>query len=59
MRYQMHKLHDIHYLDIGPVKLSDNGQIKCTLMNRFGREEASAQLLVVRKDIPNSIEEWI
>lgn len=58
-RYQTHKLHDIHYLDIGPVKLNDSGQIKCTLMNRFGREEATAQLLVVRKDMQNNTEEWI
>ncbi len=36
-------------MDIGPVNLSDNGQIKCTLMNRFGREDAIAQLFVVGK----------
>ena len=49
-RYQTHKLHDVHHLDIGPVQLSDSGQVKCTLMNRFGREGAIAQLLVVRKE---------
>ena len=58
-RYQTHKLHDIHYLDIGPVQLGDSGQIKCTLMNRFGREEAIAQLLVVRKGIQRSTSGWI
>ncbi|CAF1176092.1 unnamed protein product [Rotaria sordida] len=46
-RYRTHKLHDIYYLDIGPINLRDHGQIKCTIMNRFGREEAVAQLIVV------------
>ena len=46
----MHKLHDIHYLNIGPITLTDDGQIKCVIMNRFGREEAVAQLYVVRKE---------
>ena len=50
-RYKIHKLHDIYYLDIGPLNLNDNGQIKCTIMNRIGREEAIAQLCVVRKEI--------
>ena len=50
-KYRTHKLHDIYYLDIGPITLRDNGQIKCTIMNRFGREEAIAQLFVVRKEI--------
>jgi hypothetical protein len=54
IRYQTHKLHDIYYLDIGPVNLSDNGQIKCALMNRFGREDAIAQLFVVGKKKKNS-----
>lgn len=49
-RYRTHNLHDIHYLDIGPLTLRDNGQIKCTIMNRYGREEAIAQLYVVRKE---------
>lgn len=48
-QYRVHKLHDIHYLDIGPVSVRDNGQVKCTLMNRYGREEAFAQLIVARK----------
>lgn len=48
-QYRIHKLHEIHYLDIGPVTNRDNGQIKCTIMNRFGREEAIAQLIVVCK----------
>ena len=38
-------------MDMGPVTLRDNGQIKCTIMNRFGREEAIAQLIVVRKSL--------
>ncbi|CAF0760352.1 unnamed protein product [Rotaria sp. Silwood1] len=46
-QYRTYKLHDINYLDIGPVNIRDNGQIKCTLMNRYGREEAIAQLTVV------------
>ncbi|CAF3391869.1 unnamed protein product [Rotaria sp. Silwood1] len=46
-RYQTYKLDDIYYLDIGPISLQDHGQIKCTIMNRFGREEAIAQLYVV------------
>ncbi|CAF2381007.1 unnamed protein product [Rotaria sp. Silwood2] len=46
-QYRTYKLHDIYYLDIGPVSTRDNGQIKCTLMNRYGREEAIAQLIVV------------
>lgn len=50
-RYKLHKLHDIYYLDFGPVNLNDNGQIKSTIMNKYGREEAIAQLIVVRKDI--------
>ncbi|UJR35505.1 hypothetical protein I4U23_028259 [Adineta vaga] len=45
-QYRVHKLHDIYYLDIGPVSIRDNGQVKCTLMNRYGREEAIAQLIV-------------
>lgn len=45
----MHKLHDIHYLDIGPVTTRDNGQIKCTIMNRAGREEILVKLVVVGK----------
>jgi hypothetical protein len=48
-QYRIHKLHDIYYLDIGPVNSRDNGQIKCTIMNRHGREEAIAQLVVARK----------
>ncbi len=48
-QYRMHKLHDIYYLDIGPVNSRDNGQIKCTIMNRHGREEAIAQLIIARK----------
>jgi len=47
IHYRTHKLHDIYYMDIGPVTLRDNGQIKCTIMNRYGREEAIAQLIVV------------
>jgi hypothetical protein len=43
-------------LDIGSVNPSDNGQIKCTIMNRFGREEAIAQLFVVRKEFARSID---
>ncbi|CAF2779310.1 unnamed protein product [Rotaria sp. Silwood2] len=46
-RYRTYKLHDIYYLDIGPISIRDHGQIKCTIMNRCGREEAIAQLLVV------------
>ncbi|CAF1132651.1 unnamed protein product [Adineta steineri] len=45
-QYRLHKLHDIYYLDIGPVSIRDNGQIKCTIMNRHGREEAIAQLII-------------
>ena len=45
----MHKLHDIHYLDIGPINTRDHGQIKCTIMNRHGREEAIAHLIVAGK----------
>jgi hypothetical protein len=55
-RYRLHKLHDIYYLDIGPVNLRDNGQIKCTIMNRLGREDAVAQLIVARKDIQKKID---
>ncbi|CAF3302384.1 unnamed protein product [Rotaria socialis] len=46
-RYRTHKLHDINYLEIGPINLSDHGQIRCTIMNGFGREEVITQLLVV------------
>ncbi|CAF0848573.1 unnamed protein product [Adineta ricciae] len=46
-RYRLHKLHDIHYLDIDSVTLRDNGQVKCTIMNTHGREEVIVQLLVV------------
>lgn len=48
-KYRAHKLHDIYYLDIGPVTSRDNGHVKCTLMNRYGREEVIAQLIVARK----------
>ena len=48
-QYRVHKLHDIHYLDIGPVNVRDSGQLKCTLMNRYGREEAVVHLIVARK----------
>ncbi|UJR10433.1 hypothetical protein I4U23_014637 [Adineta vaga] len=46
-RYRIHKLHDIHYLDIESLTIPDNGQIKCTIMNRLGREEVIVQLFVV------------
>ena len=46
-RYRTHKLHDIHYLDIGPITERDHGQIKCSIVNRFGREEVMVELLVV------------
>ncbi|CAF3310005.1 unnamed protein product [Rotaria socialis] len=46
-QYQTHKLHELYYLDVGPVSARDNGQIKCTIMNRYGREEAIAQIIVV------------
>ena len=42
-------------MEIGPVTLRDNGQVKCTIMNRFGREEAFAQLIVARKIIVDII----
>ncbi|CAF0864550.1 unnamed protein product [Adineta ricciae] len=45
-QYRVHKLHDIHYLDIGPVNVRDSGQLKCILMNRYGREEAVVHLIV-------------
>jgi len=48
-QYRMHKLHDIYYLDVGPVSSRDHGHIKCTIMNRHGREEAIVQLIVARK----------
>ena len=48
-RYRTHKLHDIHYLDIGPINENDQGEIKCVIHNRYGREEILVQLLVVRK----------
>jgi len=48
-QYRTYKLHDIYYLDIGPISSRDNGQIKCTIMNRYGREEAIVQLIVARK----------
>ena len=51
-QYRTHKLHDIYYMDIGPISVRDNGQIKCTIMNRLGREEAIAQLIVARKQPP-------
>jgi hypothetical protein len=47
-RYRTHKLHEIHYLDIGPITERDHGQIKCSIANRFGREEVMVKLLVVR-----------
>lgn len=47
-RYRTHKLHEIHYLDIGPITERDHGQIKCSIANRFGREEVMVELLVVR-----------
>lgn len=53
-KYQLHKLHDIYYLDIPSVNLNDNGQIKCTIMNKYDREEAIAHLIVVGKEILNS-----
>ncbi|CAF0790142.1 unnamed protein product [Rotaria sordida] len=46
-QYRTYKLHDIYYLDIGPISIRDNGHVKCTIMNRYGREEAIAQLIVV------------
>lgn len=52
--YRTHKLHDIYYIDIGPVTVRDGGQVKCTIMNRFGREEAIAQLIVARKTFPTT-----
>ncbi len=55
-RYWTHKLHDIYYLDIGSVNLNDNGQIKCTIMNRFGRKETIAQLFVDPKEIEKNID---
>ena len=48
-RYRTHKLHDIHYLDIGPINENDQGEIRCVINNRYGREEMLVQLLVVRK----------
>lgn len=48
-QYRTHKLHDIYYLDIGPINTRDHGQIKCTVMNRHGREEAIAHLIVAGK----------
>jgi hypothetical protein len=45
-------------LDIGPVNLRDNGQIKCTIMNRLGREEAIAQLFVVRKEMKKKLDSF-
>lgn len=48
-RYRTHKLHDIHYLDVAALTIPDNGQVKCTIMNKFGQEDVLVQLLVVRK----------
>ena len=50
-RYRTHELHDIHYLDIGPITERDHGQIKCSIANRFGREEVIVELLVVRTSL--------
>ena len=47
---QLNKLHDIHYLNIGPVNLDDNGEIKCVIANKIAREEVKVRLLVVRKE---------
>ncbi|CAF0788200.1 unnamed protein product [Didymodactylos carnosus] len=47
-KYRLFKAHDIHYLDIGPVTMKDNGNIKCYIENKLGREETIVQLIVAR-----------
>ncbi|CAF1163349.1 unnamed protein product [Didymodactylos carnosus] len=47
-KYRLLQAHDIHYLDIGPLTIKDNGTIKCHIINKLGREETIAQLVVAR-----------
>ena len=51
----MHKLHDIHYLDIGPITMNDNGEMKCQISNRAGDEQSIVHLWVVRKTKKNQL----
>jgi hypothetical protein len=54
-RYRTHQWHDIHYLSIESIEQHDHGEIKCTISNRFGCEEITAELLIVRKSMSNML----